>query len=98
MCLPKKDSFLGGGIPAGSVVLLINESDEEEDGAVDYTRLFNFFLKLLGLKQNVVEYFTGYSSNTSWLRARPAETGYSTRLSRPHRSRENRRCWTRCRT
>ncbi len=47
MCLPKKDSFLGGGIPAGSVVLLINESDEEEDGAVDYTRLLIFFLNYL---------------------------------------------------
>ncbi len=46
-----QDSFLGGGIPVGSVVLILDENarhrqeGEEEDGLVDYSRLFlKYFL------------------------------------------------------
>ena len=40
-----QDAYLGGGIPVGSVVLVVNENSEDEEDLTDYTRLFlKYFL------------------------------------------------------
>ncbi len=65
--------MLGGGLPVGSVILLVNENEHDEDGQVDYTKLLHKYFLSEGVAEGngVFHASCGHLGSEAFLSALP---------------------------